>query len=161
MHTRKLSFAVATLAATFGLAASASAALPGSQTFDQTYPVASQLCAKASAGTLPKRLEAHQAQVVAACSTLEGAYGPLQNTVTQAEQAFQSTIASEKTKVAAVCPPANHTDHQACKSARDQARLADAAARLTQREAIQTYHDAVRSDRITFWNTIASLRSSS
>ncbi len=161
MYAKTLSAAAATLAATVGFAATAGAALPGSFTFDQTYPVASQLCAKASAGTLPTRLEANQAKVIVACTTLQDAFGPLQTTVTQAEQTFQSALAVEKAKVQAVCPPLTAAARPACHDARLQARLADDAARLTQREAIQSYRDSVRSNRLTFWNTIASLRSSS
>ena len=88
-------------------------------------------------------------------------FGGLQATVTQAEQTFQNTLAVEKAKVQAVCPPASAAGRPACHAARVQARLADDTARLTQREAIQTYRDAVRTNRLTFWNTIASLRSSS
>lgn len=161
MYRKTFSAAVATLAATVGFAATAGAALPGSLTFDQTYPVASQLCAKASAGTLPKRLVANQAKVIAACTTLQDAFGPLQATVIQAEQTYQSALAVEKAKVQAVCPPSTATGRPACRDARIQARLAHDTARLAQREAIQTYRDAVRSNRLTFWNTIASLRSSS
>jgi hypothetical protein len=161
MYRKTLTAAAATLAATVGFAATAGAALPGSLTFDQTYPVASQLCAKANAGTLPKRLEANQAKVIAACTTLQDPFGGLQATVTQAEQTFQNTLAVEKAKVQAVCPPATAAGRPACHAARVQARLADDTARLAQREAIQTYRDAVRTNRLTFWNTIASLRSSS
>jgi len=161
MNTKTLSGAAAALAATIGIAASAGAATPGTLTFDQTYPVASQLCAKATAGTLPKRLQASESQVVTACNTLQNAFGPLQTTVTQAEQTFQSAIAAEQTKVAAVCPPANVSGRPACHSARVAARLADATTRLTLREAVQTYRDSVESNRQAFWSTIASLRSSS
>lgn len=161
MNTKTLSGAAAAFVASIGIAASAGAATPGTLTLDQTYPVASQLCVKATAGTLPKRLEASQSQVIAACNTLENAFGPLQTTVTQAEQTFQNAIAAEKSKVQAVCPPANAAGRPACHSARVDAHLADAAARLTVREAVQTYRDSVQSNRQTFWNAIASLRSSS
>jgi len=160
MYGKTIGGVAAALAASLAVAGAASAT-PGSLTFDQTYPVASQLCVKASSGTLPKRLQASQSQVIVACSTLQGAFSPLQTTVQQAEETFANTIASDKAKVAAVCPPANAAGRPACRDARTSARLANHAARLTLREAAQTYRDSVESNRLAFWNTISSLRSSS
>jgi hypothetical protein len=161
MYTKTIFGTATALAAALALSASAAASPAGTQTFAQTYPVASQLCARATAGTLGKRLEAQRTQVSAACNTLESAFGPLQTTVTQAEQTFAATIAAEKGKVQAVCPPANAAGRPACHDARNSAKLAKAAARLTQREAIQTYRDAIRASRQAFWSTINSLRNGS
>ena len=161
MNIKKIAGATAAFVASIGIAASAASAAPGSATFDQTYPVASQLCVKASAGTLGKRLEAKQSQVIAACNTLQTPFGPLQTTVTLAAQTFQNAKAADKAKVDAVCPAANAAGRPACRAARNSAKLANAAARLTQREAFQTYRNAIQTNRQTFWSTISSLRSAS
>lgn len=161
MIMKKLAGATAALVASIGIAASAASAAPGSATFGQTYPVASQLCAKAGAGTLGKRLEPKQSQVSAACNTLESAFGPLETTVTMAEQTYQDAKAADKGKLAGVCPAANAAGRPACHAARASEKLANAAARLVQREAKQTYRDAIGTNRQTFWRTISSLRNAS
>jgi hypothetical protein len=154
MNIKKIAGATAAFVASIGIAASAASAAPGSATFDQTYPVASQLCVKASAGTLGKRLEAKQSQVIAACNTLQTPFA-------LAAQTFQNAKAADKAKVDAVCPAANAAGRPACRAARNSAKLANAAARLTQREAFQTYRNAIQTNRQTFWSTISSLRSAS
>ncbi|MGD0198136.1 MAG: hypothetical protein ABSC56_09565 [Solirubrobacteraceae bacterium] len=150
----------APLFAGLALAGAANAAVAGTQTFDQTYPVASALCAKAPAGTLPKRLEENKAAVITACNTLQDAFGPLQSAVTSAEQQYSSTVASEQAKVHAVCPPTTAAGRPACRSARQAALAADGAARSTRRAAVLTYHGSVETNREAFWTTISNLRSS-
>jgi hypothetical protein len=151
----------AVLVASLALVASASA-LPGSRSFDEVYPYASALCVKAQAGTLPRKLEASQAQVQAACATLTNPFAPLTSTVQQAETTYADTVAAEAQKVAAVCPPPRGFAARAsCREARLSRRLTDSTALLTRHVAVVTYISALEANRVTFWATIHSLRGGS
>src|SRR5579883_1891271 len=87
-------------ACALALAASGTAfARAGDRTFVETYPVASALCAKARADTLPPKLATHRAAVLAACDTLQNAFGPLVTTVDNAEATYLQTIATQRSLV--------------------------------------------------------------
>jgi hypothetical protein len=162
MRTKALTTTGAALIATLAFVVSATAAVPGTLALDQTYPVASALCAKASAGTLPPRLAHSDAAVLTACATLSNGFTPLVNTVTSAESQFTQTIANSANAVAAACPtPLMQADRPACHAARVQARLTNAQARLARRTAAETYRNSVETNRLAFWSTITSLRGSS
>jgi hypothetical protein len=158
MRTRLLGAAGTAIIATLVFVGSA-AAVPGANTVAQTYPDATALCAKAATGSLGKKLEPNQAQVLSACATLEDAFPPLVMAVTAAETQYSSTIAGQRGLVTAACVT-NPTvaERMACRAARSQRRLVDASARLTRRAAVQLYFSSVRADRTTFWTTIHSLR---
>lgn len=158
MRTRLLGAAGTAIIATLVFVASA-AAMPGANTVAQTYPVATALCAKAATGSLGKKLEPNQAQVLAACATLEDAFPPLVLAVTAAETQYTKTITAQHGLVSAACvtnPTA--AERMACRAARSQRKLVDASARFTRRAAVQLYYSSVRGDRSTFWTTIDSLR---
>src|ERR1700689_4599538 len=89
----------------------------GDRTLDETYPVATALCAKASTNTLPVRLAANRTGVLAACYTLENGFGPLVTAVDDAEAAYLATVAAQHSLVTKVCtrPVA---DPAACPTAR-------------------------------------------
>jgi hypothetical protein len=147
---------VAAIAVTLTVAPSA-LARAGDRTLEHTYPVATGLCAKAHQSTLVPRLETKRAAVLAACDTLENAFAPLVVTVDAAEAQYLSTVASQKTLVAAACArPVK--DKAACESARATARTTDAAARSTLASAVLAFHTAIEANRTTFWSTISSLR---
>jgi hypothetical protein len=158
MRTRLFGAAGTAIIATLVFVGSA-AAVPGSKTVAQTYPVATALCAKASAGTLGKKLEPHQALVLMACTTLEDPFPTLVMTVTAAETQYTNTIGDQQALVTAACVT-NPTvaEHRACRAARKQRKLVDASARFARSAAVQSYYTSVRSDRSTFWTTINSLR---
>ncbi len=142
------------------LAASGTAlAHAGHRTFAHTYPVATILCQKAHANTLPSRLAASRSQVIAACNTLENAFGPLVATVDNAESTYLSTIAEQRTLVDTACARPV-TNHAACQAARATRRSTDRAARSTLETAVATFHGAVETNRQTFWATIRSVRTS-
>jgi hypothetical protein len=129
----------------------------GDRPFVQTYPVASALCAKARAGTLPAKLAPSAAAVTAACDTLENAFPPLVSTVDAAESTLLGTLSAQKALVATAClKPV--TNKPACASARATAKSTDAAARSTNRAAAATYRGAVEANRMTFWSAISALR---
>lgn len=142
-----------TATAALGLTGIASAKA-GDRTFAQTYPYASALCAKAGAGTLPRRLRASAAQVQAACNTLQSGFGPLQSAVAQAQTTFQAGVAADRAKVQAACRPRTPS----CRSTRIEVRADLRNLRAAHRLAVRTYYVGVESNRRTFWATIRSLR---
>jgi hypothetical protein len=133
-------------------------AVAGARPFNAVYPVASALCAKATAGTLPKRLEASQSQVLIACTTLSGGFTTLTGNVTAAETTYTKTRTTEQADVTAVCPPATSAGRQTCRTTRLTARATDAQARLTRHDAVVLYSSSVEANRMTFWTTIQGLR---
>jgi hypothetical protein len=140
---------------------SAAGAAPGSRTFQQTYPVASSLCARVAAGQGPRKLEAHAAAVAQACSQLMSAYAAAQGAVTTAYSNFvQARQAAISTRDGA-CTNA-HIAHSrpACRSARQAFRATMAGLRATYRVAVVQFHATVESARLTFWGTIKALRHS-
>jgi hypothetical protein len=145
--------AVAAILATLGIAGVASAKA-GDRTFEQTYPVASGLCAKAVAGTLPKRLEPQAAQVTTACNTLQSAFGPLQTTVKNAEAQYAAGLAAVKASIQSACV----TKGPACRTARIQGRAQKRNLRVLRHLAVRTYYVNIEANRRTFWATIHALR---
>jgi len=162
MRTKMLGGGCVALMATLTFAVSATAGVPGTLTLAQTYPVATSLCAKATAGTLPPRLQQNRSGVEGACTTLANGFSPLVIAVTGAESQYAQTLANESATVVAACPtPLTAAERPACHAARVQARLTNAQARLTRRGAVETYRNSVEANRLAFWSTIASLRNSS
>jgi hypothetical protein len=154
MRTRLITrTVVAMMLATLALAGVASAKA-GDRTFAQTYPVASGLCAKAVAGTLPKRLAPQAAQVTAACNTLQSAFGPLQTAVLSAQAQFTAGLAAVKASIQSACA----TKGQACHTARIQGRAQRRNLRALHRLAVKTYYVNIEANRRTFWATIHALR---
>jgi hypothetical protein len=155
---RRVTLTIAATVIAVMLASGTSAfARAGDRPFVQTYPVASALCAKAKAGTLPAKLVPSAAAVTAACDTLENAFAPLVSTVDAAEATLLSTLSAQKTLVASACvkPVTNQT---ACAGARATAKSTDTAARSTNRAAVVAYHGAIEGNRMTFWSAISALR---
>ena len=158
---RRKMLAVLGAVAIASLAVSSSAlARAGDRSVDQTYPVATALCARAHADTLPPKLALHASAVISACDTLVNAFAPLQSTVDAAEAAFLTTVSQQKALVAAACTrPVS--DHTACRTARDTKTTTITAAATTRLAAATSYRTAIEANRTTFWATIESLRSGS
>jgi hypothetical protein len=152
--------AVVVFAAASLLASSSAFARAGDRSVDETYPVATTVCAKAHAGTLPPRLAPQAVAVMGACDTLENGFRPLVASVDAAESQYLTTVSTQKGLVAAVCTrPVS--DHAACTAARSSAHAAISAARDTERTAVTAFHTGVEGNRTTFWSTIGTLRSGS
>ena len=124
---------------------------------EQTYPAASALCASARAGTLPPRLTASRVAVIAACDTLENAFGPLASAVQSADSTLLASVAHERELVDAACPRPV-VDRAACEAARSTRRTTDAQALATRRAAVEQYHASIEANRRAFWSAIAGLR---
>jgi hypothetical protein len=155
---RGLVGSIAAVGALALLAPAGASARAGERTLAETYPVATALCAKARIGALPPRLTGDRLQVLAACDTLENAFGPLVSAVDSAEAAYLTTVANQRTLVATACarPVANAP---ACRTARDNRRSTDAAALATRATAVAQFRASVRANRDAFWTTIRALRS--
>jgi len=127
---------------------------------DQTYPVATALCVRAHAGTLPAKLQPSVSAVISACDTLENAFPPLVATVDAAESEYLSTVSSQKALVTAPCtrPVSNHG---ACATVRADVHAAIVTAHGNEAAAVLTFHTAVEANRKAFWSTIESLRGGS
>jgi len=152
--------AVAVVAAASLVASSSALARAGDRTVDETYPVATAVCAKAHANTLPPRLAPQAAAVIGACATLENAFRPLVANVDAAEAQYLATASAQKGLVAAACTrPVS--DHAACLSARTSARASIITARGTKQAAVVTFHTMVQGNRNAFWSTIGALRGTS
>src|SRR5690242_8991980 len=87
----------ATVALAMALPSAAGASKPGDRTFQQTFPVASALCAKVAAGTEGPRLKAKLAQVTADCAALEAAFAPAHTTVLAVRTALLPTLIADRT----------------------------------------------------------------
>lgn len=148
--------AAAVAVASLGVSSSAFARA-GDRGVDQTYPVATALCVKAHAGTLPARLAPQVSAVVSACDTLENAFPPLVATVDAAESQYLYVVSTQKGLVATACtrPVAVQAT---CATARRNARTTMIAAHGTEGTAVLAFHTAVETNRTTFWSTIQSLR---
>jgi len=137
-------------------AAGAHASPPGSLTFQQTFPLASSLCAKVAAGTENKHLRAHAVQVTADCAALQATFTVAQTTVVAARAALLPQLAADRAAVRAACPNPKVV-RAACRKAH---KLDDAAivSILHQLHAARhAYYKSVEAARRQFWAAIKSL----
>jgi len=148
-------------AAVLGLALvpATAAARPAARSYDQTYPYASRLCARADAGTLPSRLAASADQIKAACTTLNTAFTAAQGDFTTAtaplaQQATDAIDAAKSTCQTAIAAG----DRASCRAALQQARTTLRGLRDQLRTALQAYRTAVNGARKAFWTTVRGLR---
>ena len=146
---------IATLAVALTITGTASAKA-GDRSFEQTYPVASKLCAKVAAGHTPKGLKSQAAQVTAACTKLQTAFGPLQAAVQAAQTTLANGVAADRAKIQQACQPASN--RQTCRQTRIQARADIKTLRAAHRQAVRTYYIQIEGNRRSFWATIHSLR---
>jgi len=151
---------IGALAATGVLALSlpgSAGAKPGDLTFQQTFPLASGLCAKVAAGTEGKRLKANAAQATADCEALLASFTAAQGTVLAARTAIEPTLAADRAFVRSACPNPKVV-HAACRKAH---RLDDAAilSLLHQLHAARhSYFKSIEAARKHFWAAIHTIR---
>lgn len=132
-------------------------AAPGSRSFQQTYPVASQLCSEA---TLPKSLQGEQSQVSSDCATLQSSYSAAVAAGQSAEASFAAAVQAARSAAQAACTPAPTTvaGQLACTRARLKAAREVAAQRVGLRLALRQFHLSIEQARVTFWTAIHQLR---
>jgi hypothetical protein len=149
------SIAALTIAATLAVTGTAGAKA-GERSFQQTYPVASQLCAKVAAGKGPKRLRPFAAQVASDCSTLTSGFTAAQSAVLAAQTTFANGLAADRAAIAAACtPPVKN--RPLCRSTRRSEHAAIVALRREHTAAVRLYYTTVEANRHAFWAAIHSL----
>jgi hypothetical protein len=139
------------------LPGNAGATPAGNLTFQQTFPLASTLCAKVAAGTEGKHLKAAAAQVTADCETLLAEFTAAHNAVLAARASIEPALAADRASLRAACPNPKVV-HAACRKAH---RLDDKAivSLLHQRQAARhSYYKAIEAARAQFWAQIHLIR---
>jgi hypothetical protein len=150
------------LGATAVAATTASLAIPavagaraGDLTFQQTYPVASRVCANVAAGKA-KRLQKFAPKVLADCSTLQASFTLAQSTVLAARAVIDSQVAADRAAFAVACPTAVAAKPP-CPSKHAQEQDALASLRRLQMQNARAYWRAVETARRRFWHAIHAL----
>ena len=135
----------------------AASAKPGSRSFQETYPVASKLCAESP---LPKKLQPSATLVACDCTTLQSSYNAAVTAGQAAETSFANAVAAAKATRQAACVPAPTTaaGKLACAKARLKATKAIDAQRVGLRLALKQFHLSIEQARVTFWTAIHSLK---
>ena len=147
--------AAVAVAATLGLSAAAGATA-GQLSFQKTYPIASGLCAKITAGKGPTRLRKSSAQVLADCSALQSSFSSARATVLSAEVSIASARAAERIATKAAC--AGALAHKpACTKARHGAAKVLVALERQRIRAARAYYAAAEAARHAFWTAIEAL----
>jgi hypothetical protein len=157
MTSRSYLGAAAAAAATATLAfPGAAGATAGKRTFEQTYPVASRLCAEVAQGRGPKRLHRAAAQVLADCSGLHSSFNASRTAVLAIDASLASQGAAARAGLAAPCKGA--TAHRiACNKAhRNDRRVLESLGRQRIRAA-HLYYASIEASRLNFWSAIRAL----
>jgi hypothetical protein len=145
----------AAVALTLALSGVASANA-GKRTFQQTYPLASKLCANVEAGKGPKRLRKSSAQVLADCGALQTSFTAARTAVLSTFASIASARATERASVNTAC--AGKLAHRAsCEHARKKSRSVFDALNREHIHAARAYFAAAEAARRTFWTSIHAL----
>ena len=152
--------AVAVLASAISLAvpgvAGATGTKAGDRTFQQTYPLASKVCASVAAGTEGKHLKRFAAQVLADCTALQSAFTAAQSTVLAARVALTAQIAADRAATTAACPTPND-QRPVCLQTRRQNKAALVTLRHQLVRAAHRYYRTIEASRDRFWKAIRAL----
>ncbi|TMK23633.1 MAG: hypothetical protein E6G62_11480 [Actinobacteria bacterium] len=150
--------AVAVLASAISLAvpgvAGATGPKAGDRTFQQTYPLASKVCASVAAGTEGKHLKRFAAQVLADCTALQSGFTAAQSTVLAARVAQQ--IAADRAATMAACPKPNDQP-PVCLQTRRQNNAALVTLKHQLVRAAHRYYRTIEASRDRFWKAIRAL----
>jgi hypothetical protein len=128
----------------------------GDKTFQQTYPLASKVCAKVAAGTESKHLKRFAAQVTADCTTLLTGFTTAQSTVIAARATLTAQIAADRALTAAACPTP-HNQPATCFPTRAGDDAAIEALNKQLAHAIRHYYRTIEAGRDHFWKAIKAL----
>ena len=149
-------FAATAAAATVGMSGVAQAHA-GDKTFQQTFPIASQVCAKVSAGSEGHRLKRFATSVLADCTTLQTTFTTTHATVLTARAALEPQIAADRATIAAACPTPPSAHRPVCVQAHQMLDPTLKSLRDQKALATHTYYKTVEAARVTFWSAIRSL----
>jgi hypothetical protein len=158
--TRRLFGAAAISASAISLAlpgvAGASTPKAGEKTFQQTYPLASKVCANVAAGTESKHLKKFAAQITADCTTLQTAFTASQTTVIAARTTLTAQITADRAAITVACPTPK--DQAApCLSTRATVGKAVDALRHQRLLAVRHFYKAIEASREAFWKVFRAL----
>jgi hypothetical protein len=136
----------------------AGAATPkaGEKTFQQTYPLASKICASVAAGTESKHLKRFATQILVDCTALQSAFTAAQTTVLAARTTLTAQITADRAAVTTACPTPKDTA-AACLQTRSQQSKAIAALRFQRLLAVRHYYKTVEANRHAFWKAFRAL----
>jgi hypothetical protein len=144
-----------TAVCTFAICAVASASA-GHRSFEQTYPLASKLCANVAKGGGPKSLRPSKTQVLADCSALQTGFKASQLAVLTTDTSIAHERATQRASVLSAC--AGALAHKPpCTHARRKARKALEILEQRQIRAARNYYKAVEAARRAFWAQIHAL----
>jgi hypothetical protein len=154
---RRLLGAVAISASAISLAVPGVAgAKAGDRTFQQTYPLASKLCASVAAGTEGKHLKRFATQVLADCTALQSTFTTAQSTVLAARATLTAQITADRAAITTACPTAK--DQQPlCVQTRSRQGRALGALKHQLARAARHYYRAIEASRDRFWKAIRAL----
>lgn len=153
----RMAGALAAVAATAALAFPAAAgAKAGDRTFQQTYPMASMLCAKVTAGKEGKHLKRFATQVLADCAALQSGFTAAQGTVLAARAAITPQIVANRTAITAACPTPTKQP-AGCNHARTVNGRAIDTLRHQLAKASRRYYRTIELNRRHFWKAIRAL----
>jgi len=155
---RKIAAAVATAASATMLAlpGAAGAAHAGEHNFEQTYPVASKLCAEIAKGAGPKRLRSSAAAVLADCTVLENNFNADRTAIVATEVAIANAVATDNLARKTVCTstPAHPLR---CATARKKTQRLHRRLARQKLFAARAYWRMVEANRAAFWDEIRAL----
>jgi hypothetical protein len=157
---RRLLGAVAISASAISLAvpavAGATSLKAGEKTFQQTYPLASKICASVAAGTEGTHLKKFAAQITADCTTLQTAFTAAQTTVVAARTTLTAQIMADRAAITAACPAPNDKA-PTCLSTRATVGKAIDALRHQRLMAVRLFYKTNEANRVAFWKVFRAL----
>jgi hypothetical protein len=136
---------------------SAASARAGDHTFQETYPVASKLCAEVTTGKR-KRLRHFAPRVLADCAALQSGFTAAQSEVLAARTTLGSALAADRAAIVTACP-APMVGHTPCEHIRATENVAIAALRRQLVHAARRYFRIVEAHRLAFWRAIHAIPS--
>jgi hypothetical protein len=157
MTPHKIAAGVAAAAGALALALpGAAGATAGAHNFEQSYPVASKLCAEVAKGGGPARLHAAAATVLADCATLQNSFNAARQNVLTTEAAIANTLAidSAALKAACVSKPAHPLR---CAKDHTKSKLLHRRLGRQKLNAARAYWHEIEAFRAQFWSEVKTL----
>lgn len=128
----------------------------GEHNFEQSFPVASKLCANVANGGGPKRLRSSAAAVLADCTVLQNNFNASRASVIATEAAIASALAADKAASKAACI-GKPTHPVQCGLARRQSKILRHRLGREKFFAARAYWRTLEADRAAFWAEIRAL----
>jgi hypothetical protein len=143
--------AIATLA--FPGAAGATA---GKRSFDQSFPVASRLCANVAKGAGPARLRKSAGQVLADCGALQSSFAADRAGVLAVNASLAAQAAAARSGLAVACT-GTPKHRLPCQKAHNKDRRILSQLSRQRVKAAHVYYSSIEAARVSFWSAIRAL----